>query len=313
MHLGEPFASIHACLDAHAARHHAGEARRRLGECVQQRPRAVGRHLGLLDRAVLGELYRLDARLAKRMRRIGGAVVHHIPLAVLLDDSAMVVPGIGIAAEVVDDHATVRIGSERFIRSGVSDARRAAMPGDVRKHEVVRAAALRELYAFVEVMARLVDHPFVKRAGLNAREVWFEHRALRGELSPEVVQCAVVVTEYGWVYLLGPRVGERRLERSRDGVGGSHALPVRLVGHAVEDAPFTVVEDRIGRVEGRVGSGDAVVRANGRENAAPYRPRAEIACLEDVRPCARRASRTRTMRRQDPSSERGLRGTRPLA
>ena len=54
--------------------------------------------------------------------------------AAMLDDAAMVVPGLGIAAEVVDDHATVLIRTKRLIRNSISDTRRTAMPGDVREH-----------------------------------------------------------------------------------------------------------------------------------------------------------------------------------
>ena len=63
----------------------------------------------------------------------------------------------------------------------------------------------------------------------------------------------------GALYVFGSRD-----ERTAGGAYCTHfndAFSVRLVGHAVEDAPFSVVEYRVGRVERRVRRGHAVVLA----------------------------------------------------
>ena len=209
-------------------------------------------------------------------------MVEHVPSAVELHDAAVVVPGIRVAAVVVDDHAAVCVGTEHSGCGRVADACGASAPGDVRKHEIIHAAAFRELDALVEIVAGLVDHARMEGAGFDTGKIGLEHGALCGELSPEIVHGAVVIAEHRRVDLLGPGVCESGLERAGRGVGRGDALSVRLVGHAVEDVPFPVVEHRVGRVERRVRGGHAVVGARRSQNAAPCRPGAKVARLEHV-------------------------------
>ena len=179
-------------------------------------------------------------------------MVEHIPLAAVFGDAAVVVPHLGVAAEVIDDDAAIGEGPQRRGGCGIAQACGAlAMAAGVGVDVIIQPAVFAHGAALVEVVLchaqRLYDGLGID--GAHARQQ--PGRAHAVELPPVDVGLPVVIYKHAGVNAI----------HSLDGRGvGEGPLRGRAFGHtfgAVGQAEIQVIAavptDAIRRVQRAVG------------------------------------------------------------
>ena len=162
---------------------------------IQRSSRTLGGHLHFVDRSVFVEGDGLEASLSHRPAGMGGAVIEDVPLSLVFDDRPVVVPGLRVAAGIVDDHALVHVGAERRSRHGITQTRGTMVPADVRIQIIIVFPALEDKTPLMEKVVLLRHETIHHRAQVQGFHVRIHLGAFPGELSPEIISLSVIVDE----------------------------------------------------------------------------------------------------------------------
>ena len=161
-----------------------------------QRPTGPLRgHLHFVDRSVFVEGDRLEAGFAHRPAGMSGTVIEDIPLSLVFDDRPVVVPGLRVAAGIVNDHALVHVGAERRSRHGITQTRGTMVPADVRIQIIIVFPALEDKTPLMEKVVLLRHETIHHRAQVQGFHVRIHFGTFSGELSPEIIRLSVIVDE----------------------------------------------------------------------------------------------------------------------
>ena len=234
---------------AHTAGEIAGALGVHHGEGTQWLRGTLRGHLHLADGAVGVEVDGLHAGLAKAYTAVGGAVVEHIPLTVFLHYRTVVVPYVGVTAEIVDYHAFVFVGAFQTVRHRVADAGGHAAATDVGVDKVVVPVVFQGLDAFVEVVVALGDDTVEQTALIDGFQIGSHTRHLGGELPPEEVDGAVVVLKDRGIYLVGMKQTAATVEGTRRTAALGQAFSTVAAVLAVEQVVAVAHAQTVGGIE----------------------------------------------------------------
>ena len=147
------------------------------------------------DQTVLINNNRFCAHPSQIAAVFRAAVVKHIPLAVDALYAAMVVPGLGIAAVVVNDNALILERSQRASGNRVPQRRRLSSV-DICEYIMICIADLSHGRAFMETVLLFCQQSRHERVFFDFRQVFCQLGAIRIDLSPIQIHFSIIITKY---------------------------------------------------------------------------------------------------------------------